>query len=65
MNGTRTYYIRHNDVVTCHASSQQRGNLKRPLHCTNTGTGNVWRFNVDWTDSSEKASVSCSQITPS
>ncbi len=32
MNGTRMYYICHVDVVTCHASSQQRGNLKSPLY---------------------------------
>ncbi len=35
MNGIRTYYIRHVDVVMCHASSQQHENLKSPLYCEN------------------------------
>ncbi len=39
MNGIRTYYIRHVYVVTCHASSQQRENLKSPLYCANIETG--------------------------
>ncbi len=46
MNRIRTYYIRHVDVVMCHASSQQRENLKSPLYCVNISNvaRNSYRF---------------------
>ncbi len=51
------YYICHVDVVTCHASLQQRGNLKSPLYCVNISNAarNSYRFhlrfNIDWFNS--------------
>ncbi len=55
MNGTRMYYCH---VVTCHASSQQRENLKSPLYISNAARNSYHfhlRFNVDWFNSSEEA----------